>query len=326
LFLGAGSVIHAMHHEQDMRKMGGLASRLPITWTMMLIGNLALTGFGIPFAGIGTSGFYSKDGIINATFQSGTGIGTYAFVLTLSAALMTSFYSWRQFLMTFHGRYRGEQDQHLPHADAAAHAHDEPDTSHEHGHAIKLESVHEPSWTLLAPLVVLALGALIAGGLFQGVFVGGDATGFWHGSIAAIAGRPGVLAEVPWQVEIAPFLLTAGGFAIAWYYYVLHPELPPLLAARQGMLYVFLYHKWYFDELYDFLFVRPAKRLGYVLWRVGDGMIIDGLGPDGVSARVLNATLAAVRLQTGYVYHYAFVMLAGVAVFITWFLFSAGRA
>jgi NADH-quinone oxidoreductase subunit L len=293
---------------------------------MMLIGNLALTGFGIPFAGIGTSGFYSKDGIINATFQSGTGIGTYAFVLTLSAALMTSFYSWRQFLMTFHGRYRGEQDQHLPHADAAARAHDEPDTSHEHGHAIKLESVHEPSWTLLAPLVVLALGALIAGGLFQGVFVGGDATGFWHGSIAAIAGRPGVLAEVPWQVEIAPFLLTIGGFAIAWYYYVLHPELPPLLAARQGMLYVFLYHKWYFDELYDFLFVRPAKRLGYVLWRVGDGMIIDGLGPDGVSTRVLNATWAAVRLQTGYVYHYAFVMLAGVAVFITWFLFSAGRA
>ncbi len=212
LFLGAGSVIHAMHHEQDMRKMGGLAGRLPFTWTMMLTGNLALTGFGIPFVGIGTSGFYSKDGIINATFQSGSEIGTYAFVLTLSAALMTSFYSWRQFLMTFHGRYRGEQDQHLPHADAAAHAHDEPDTSHGHGHAIKLESVHEPSWTLLAPLVVLALGALIAGGLFQGVFVGGDATGFWHGSIAAIAGRPGVLAEVPWQVEIAPFLLTAVRF------------------------------------------------------------------------------------------------------------------
>ena len=121
-------------------------------------------------------------------------------------------------------------------------------------------------------------------------------------------------------------LLTIVGFTIAWYYYVLHPELPPVLASRRGMLYVFLYNKWYFDELYDFLFVRPAKRLGYFLWRVGDGMIIDGLGPDGISARVLNTTVAAVRLQSGYVYHYAFVMLAGVAVFITWFLFAGGRA
>jgi len=325
LFLGAGSVITAMHHEQDMRKMGGLARRIPVTWAMMLIGNLALTGFGIPFVGIGTSGFYSKDGIINATFQSGTSIGTYAFVLTLSAALMTSFYSWRQFLMTFHGRYRGEQAGHLPHADAAAHAHDEP--GHEHGEPVKLETVHEPAWTILAPLFVLAAGALFAGALFQGSFVGEAAAGFWHNSIAAISGRAGVAAgEIPWSVEIAPFLLTAIGFAIAWYYYVLYPELPPAIAAKQGMLYTFLYHKWYFDELYEFVFVRPAKRLGYYLWKIGDGMIIDGLGPDGVSARVLNATWAAVRLQSGYVYHYAFVMLAGVAVFITWFLFAAGKA
>ena len=325
LFLGAGSVITAMHHEQDMRKMGGLARRIPVTWAMMLIGNLALTGFGIPFVGIGTSGFYSKDGIINATFQSGTGIGTYAFVLTLTAALMTSFYSWRQFLMTFHGRYRGEQAAHLPHADAAAHAHDEP--GGQHGEAVKLESVHEPTWTILAPLFVLAVGALIAGGLFQGSFVGPTAGGFWHNSVAAISGRPGLAAgEIPWTVEIAPFALTVIGFVIAWYYYVLHPELPPLIAAKQGMLYVFLYHKWYFDELYDFIFVRPAKRLGYYLWKIGDGMIIDGLGPDGVSARVLNATWAAVRLQSGYVYHYAFVMLAGIAVFISWFLFATGRS
>jgi NADH-quinone oxidoreductase subunit L len=326
LFLGAGSVITAMHHEQDMRKMGGLARKIPYTWTMMLIGNLALTGFGIPFAGIGTSGFYSKDGIINATYQAGSGIGTYAFVLTLSAALMTSFYSWRQFLMTFHGRYRGELAGDLPHADAAAHAHDEPHGDHGHGQPLKLESVHEPYWTILAPLFVLAVGALIAGGLFQGSFVGEAASGFWHNSIVSIAGAPGAAREVPWQVEIAPILLTAVGFLIAWYYYVLHPELPPAMAAKQGMLYVFLYHKWYFDELYDLIFVRPAKRLGFLLWKVGDGMIIDGLGPDGVSARVLNATMAAVRLQSGYVYHYAFVMLAGVAVFITWFLFATGKA
>jgi NADH-quinone oxidoreductase subunit L len=327
LFLGAGSVITAMHHEQDMRKMGGLSVRIPFTWAMMLIGNLALTGVGIPFIGIGTSGFYSKDRIINAAYQSGTGIGTYAFILTLIAVAMTSFYSWRQFLMTFHGPYRGSRNEHLPHADAAAHAHDEPHGGHQHGQAIPLESVHEPYWTLLAPLVVLAIGALIAGGLFQASFVGDAASGFWHNSVPAIAGQPDrAAAELPWQVELAPLLLTIIGFGIAWYYYVLHPELPPVLASRKGMLYVFLYNKWYFDELYDFLFVRPAKRLGYILWKVGDGMVIDGLGPDGVSARVLNATVAAMRVQSGYVYHYAFVMLAGVAVFITWFLFGGGKA
>ena len=327
LFLSAGAVITAMHHEQDMRKMGGLARRIPVTWTMMLIGNLALTGVGIPIVAIGTSGFYSKDGIINATYQSGTGIGTYAFILTLVSAGMTSFYSWRQFLMTFHGPYRGAQQAHLSHADAAAHAHDEAMSGHEHGEPIKLESVHEPVWTLLAPLFVLAAGALIAGGLFQSSFVGPDANGFWHSTIAAVSGRPGLVAgELPWQVEIAPLALTIIGFVIAWYYYVLHPELPPAMAARKGMLYEFLYHKWYFDELYDFALVRPAKRIGYVLWKVGDGLIIDGLGPDGVSARVLNATWAAVRLQSGYVYHYAFAIVAGVAVFITWFLFSVGKA
>src|SRR5207253_1617530 len=212
LFLGAGAVITAMHHEQDMRKMGGLAGRLPISWTMMLVGNLALTGVGIPFIGIGTSGFYSKDGIINAAFQSGTGIGSYAFVLTLVSVAMTSFYSWRQFLMTFHGPYRGGRDEHLPHADAAAHAHDEPHGGHQHGQAIPLESVHEPSWTLLAPLVVLAVGALIAGGLFQSSFAGETASGFWHDSIAAIAGQPNrAAAELPWQVELAPLLLTIIG-------------------------------------------------------------------------------------------------------------------
>jgi len=325
LFLGAGSVIHAMHHEQDMRKMGGLASRIPLTWTMMLIGNLALTGVGIPFLGIGTAGFYSKDGIINATFQSGTGIGTYAFVLTLSAALMTSFYSWRQFLMTFHGKYRGEEEAHLSHADAQAHAHDEPMSGHQHGQSVKLEEVHESSWVMLAPLLVLAAGALVAGAIFESSFVGAAAASFWHNTVAAIAGHASE-GEVPPLVEIAPFLLTLLGFGIAYYYYVLHPELPPLMAARKGLLYTFLYNKWYFDELYDFLFVRPAKRLGNFLWKVGDGLIIDGLGPDGISARVLDATRGAVRLQSGYVYHYAFAMLVGVAALVTWFLFSTGKA
>ncbi|HEY4112438.1 MAG TPA: NADH-quinone oxidoreductase subunit L [Rhizomicrobium sp.] len=324
LFLSAGSVIHAMHHEQDMRKMGGLARRIPFTWAMMLIGNLALTGFGIPILGIGTAGFYSKDGIINATFQSGTGIGMYAFVLTLSAAAFTSFYSWRQFLMTFHGRYRGaDEGQHLSHADAAAHAHDEPVADdHAHGHALPLEQVHESPLSMLAPLAVLAVGALFAGAIFQHWFVGHGAAGFWRGAVAMATGHAG--GEVPMWVEFGPFVTMIIGFAVAYYYYILHPELPAKLAARRGLLYLFLYNKWYFDEIYDFLFVRPTKWLARVLWKVGDGMIIDGLGPDGVAARVLDVTRGAVRLQTGYIYNYAFAMLIGVVALATWFVLGGG--
>jgi NADH-quinone oxidoreductase subunit L len=325
LFLGAGSVIHAMHHEQDMRKMGGLAKQIPITWAMMLIGNLALTGVGIPLLGLGTAGFYSKDGIINATFLSGTGIGTYAFVLTTVSVLMTSFYSWRQFLMTFHGSYRGDAKAHLTHADADAHAHDEPG-DHHHGEPLALKDVHESPWVILAPLFVLSMGALFAGLLFDGHFIGASSSSFWHSAIATIYGHAQGQAELPLWVEFAPLTLTAIGFAIAYYYYVLHPELPPVMAAQKGLLYTFFYNKWYFDELYEFLFVRPAKRIGRFLWKVGDGMIIDGFGPDGITARVLDVTRGAVRLQSGYVYHYAFAMLVGVAALVTWFLFSTGKA
>jgi NADH-quinone oxidoreductase subunit L len=179
---------------------------------------------------------------------------------------------------------------------------------------------------ILAPLFVLAAGALFAGILFDGHFIGGSSMGFWHNAIAAIYGHAQGEAELPLLVEFAPLTFTAIGFAIAYYYYVLHPELPPLMAARKGLLYTFFYNKWYFDELYDFLFVRPAKRIGRFLWKVGDGMIIDGLGPDGITARVLDVTRGAVRLQSGYVYHYAFAMLVGVAALVTWFLFSTGKA
>jgi len=323
LFLSAGAVIDAMHHEQDMRKMGGLYKQIPFTWLMMLIGNLALTGVGIPVLGIGTAGFYSKDGIINAAFGAGTPIGTYAFWLTLIAALMTAFYSWRQFLMTFHGPYRGATDVHLPHADKGAHAHDEPmSDDHEHGHAIALSEVHEAPLTMLVPLGVLAVGALLAGAVFDHMFVGGVAQQFWRGSVAAIAGHGA--GEVPLWVEFGPLVVTIIGFAIAYYYYVLHPDVPPVMAARGGFVYRFLYNKWYFDELYDFLFVKPAMRLGRFLWKFGDGTIIDGLGPDGVSARVLDATRGAVRLQSGYVYQYAFIMLIGVVAIITGFMIAGG--
>ena len=304
LFLSAGSVIVALHHEQDMRKMGGLRRRLPFTYWMMLIGNLALTGIGIPLLGIGTAGFYSKDSIINAAYLSGTPMGTYAFVLTVVAAAMTAFYSWRQFLMTFHGRYRGAEYEH----------------EHDHGHALQLSDIHEPARTMLVPLAVLALGALIAGGLFVHYFIGADAAAFWRASVAVAFGhRPG---EVPLWVELAPLAMTVIGFAIAFYYYVLNPELPARMAAKGGMLYTFLYRKWYFDELYDFLFVRPAMRIGRFLWKWGDGKIIDGLGPDGVAERVLEATRAAVRLQSGYVYHYAFAMLIGVVAITTGFMIA----
>ena len=321
LFLAAGSVIHAMHHEQDMRKMGGLAKAIPFTWAMMLIGNLALTGVGLPVLHVGLAGFYSKDSIIDAAYDAHTGIGTYAFILTLVAAGMTSFYSWRQFLMTFHGRYRGQDKVQLGHSDD--HSHDEP-LEHGDHHALALSEVHDSPLTMLVPLAVLAAGAVFAGILFDHFFIGEQSAGFWHGALGAIAGnglKP-QLETFPMWVEIAPFVLTVFGFGVAYYYYILNPELPAQMAAKRGMLYLFLYNKWYFDELYDLIFVRPAKKLGRFLWKFGDGTIIDGLGPDGIASRVLDATRGAVRLQSGYVYHYAFAMLIGVVALATWLLLS----
>jgi NADH-quinone oxidoreductase subunit L len=326
LFLAAGSVITAMHHEQDMRKMGGLAGRIPFTWAMMLIGNLALTGFGLPLTGIGAAGFYSKDQIINATFLSGTSMGTYAFILTLTAAAMTSFYSWRQFLMTFHGRFRGAGRHELSHSGEAGNAHDEPleHDAHGHGHEIRLEDVRESPLSMLTPLAVLAVGSLFAGAIFAHWFIGADAGHFWNGAIALATGHAEGAESIPSWVEFAPLAALILGFAIAYYYYILHPELPARMAAQRGLLYLFLYNKWYFDEIYDFLFVRPALWLARVLWIVGDRYIIDGFGPDGVAARVLDTTRGAVRLQTGYVYHYAFAMLIGVVALATWFMFAGG--
>jgi NADH-quinone oxidoreductase subunit L len=237
---------------------------------------------------------------------------------------MTSFYSWRQFLMTFHGRYRGLDHLHLEHAGADAHAHDEPahdDHGHEEHHAPKLEEVHESPKVMLVPLALLATGAVFAGVAFFRYFLGEGAHEFWRASIFVGAGEEG---HLPVWVELAPLTVTIIGFAVAYYYYILHPDLPRKLAARRGLLYLFLYNKWYFDELYDFLFVRPAFWVGRFLWKFGDGTIIDGLGPDGIAARVLDASRGAVRLQTGYVYHYALAMLLGVVALATWFMISGG--
>lgn len=189
---------------------------------------------------------------------------------------------------------------------------------------MKLSEVHESPLVMLIPLAILAAGALFAGAAFSHVFVGIDAGGFWRTSLGAITGHHGAEAEVPMWVELAPIVLTIIGFGIAYYYYVLHPDLPPKMAAKKGVLYTFFYNKWYFDELYDFLFVRPTMWIGRKLWKVGDGKIIDGLGPDGISARVLDVTRETVRIQSGYVYHYALAMLAGALVLITWFMVMGG--
>ena len=291
LFLSAGAVIHALHGDQDMRRMGGLRKVLPFTWAMMLIGSLALTGF--PF----TAGYVSKDAIIEQAYAAHTLIGTYGFVLTLVAAALTSFYSWRLMFLVFEGKPR-EKPQVLEHA-------------------------HEPPWTMGVPLFVLALGSLLAGGIFMHLFIGADQASFWRDSIVT-ATEPH--HEVPLFIKLAPTVAMAIGFGIAWYFYITNPLVPFGLAKRFRGAYQFLLNAWYFDALYDFLFVRPAQRIGRFLWKTGDGTIIDGIGPDGVAARVIDITNRVVKLQTGYIYHYAFIMLIGVALLITWFIFAGGGA
>jgi NADH-quinone oxidoreductase subunit L len=204
----------------------------------------------------------------------------------------------------------------LSHSDG--HAHDEPAEGH---HAPRLEDVHESPLVMLVPLAVLALGATFAGMAFTHYFLGEGAHAFWRASVVVGTGAEG---HLPLWVEFGPLAFTIGGFLIAYYYYILHPEIAAAIQARRGMLYLFLYNKWYFDELYDFLFVRPAMKIGRFLWKRGDGTVIDGLGPDGIAARVLDATRGAMKLQTGYVYHYALAMLLGVVALATWFMLTLG--
>ncbi len=298
LFLGAGSVIHAMHHEQDMRKMGGLIRKIPFTAAMMTIGNLALTGF--PY----TAGYFSKDAIIEASYVAHNPANGYAFVLLVIAAGMTSFYSWRLFFMTFWGETRADH--------------------HTYDHA------HESQLVMTIPLAVLAVGAILAGFPFVKYFIGHDFEHFWKAAL--FFGPDNHIMhdmhdeeKIPAWVSWSPFVMMVVGFVLAYIFYVAKPYLPKQLAEQHGMLYRFLLNKWYFDELYDWLFVRPAKRLGYFLWKRGDGTVIDGMGPDGVSARVVDVTGWAVRLQTGYVYHYAFAMMLGVAVIFTYFMFGGSH-
>ena len=306
LFLGAGSVIHAMHHEQDMRNMGGLRKDIPFTFWMMTIGTLALTGF--PF----TAGYYSKDAIIEAAYAAGThsAAGTFGFFMTLIAAGLTSFYSWRLVFMTFFGERAKAHHGH------DAHAHDD------HGHHDHDHQPHESPLVMLIPLAVLSVGALFAGIAFSGHFIGHEYDAFWRGAI--FTGKDNhilhAMHEVPLAAQFGATVMMVLGFFGALYVYLLAPGTAQRIAAANPMLYKFLLNKWYFDELYDLIFVRPSMWIGRLFWKSGDGRIIDGMGPDGISARVLDVTNRVVKLQTGYVYHYAFAMLIGVAAIITWYL------
>ncbi len=316
LFLGAGSVIEAMHHEQDMRKMGALWNKAPVTYAVMIIGTLAITGVGIPGLDIGFAGFYSKDAIINSAYIAGQSSqsGMFAFIAGLLAAGLTSFYSWRLIFMTFHGKAKWGHGATRDHAHVGGHA-----SEHDHGH-----EPHESPISMVGPIVVLAFGALLAGAIFDEAFVGPERAGFWRGALSTVTSAR-LLDEIhhlPLWVVWAPLGVTAAGFVAAWYYYILNEGLGARIAARKGLLWSFLYHKWYFDELYDLVFVRSAKALGDLFWKKGDKALIDGLGPDGVSAASYAIGKAASRFQTGYVYHYAFVMLLGVVGLVSYALWA----
>ncbi|MGJ0509203.1 MAG: NADH-quinone oxidoreductase subunit L [Methylocystis sp.] len=339
LFLGAGSVIHAMHHEQDMRNMGGLRKDIPFTFAMMTIGTLALTGFGIPHTELGFAGFFSKDGIIEAAYAAGehSTAALIGFVSTVVAAGLTSFYSWRLVFMTFFGHRPAHEVPHnhthdeptapeLAHAAGLNdhdHAHHHDDDAHghdDHGHG--RHAPHESPLVMLIPLAVLAAGAVGAGFIFEPYFAGHAYDEFWKGALFT-GERNHILHarhEIPSWVGFAPSAMMALGFLVSLYVYVLRPGTAARLASAFPRLYQFLLNKWYFDELYDAIFVKPAFVIGRLFWKGGDGAIIDGLGPDGVAARVADGAKIAVRLQTGYIYNYAFAMLIGVAAIVTYFV------
>ena len=338
LFLGAGSVIHAMHHEQDMRNYGGLRKKIPYTFAAMMIGTLAITGVGIPTTYFGFAGFFSKDAVVESAYAFGGQLGQYAFWALIVAAVFTSFYSWRLMFLTFFGEARGNK--------------------HTHDHA------HESPWTMLVPLGVLAVGAVFAGVVCYNSFFGKtdevgrffgvpyaveeshDATGADHGAEAKAAGyahynltgAPGEGAihaapdnnilneahEVPKWVKWSPFFAMILGFVTAYWFYIVNPSLPRRLAENQRYLYLFLLNKWYFDEIYDFLFLRPAQWLGRFLWKRGDGAVIDG-GINGLAMGVIPfITRLAGRAQSGYIFTYAFAMVLGIVLLITWVSLRAG--
>ncbi len=297
LFLGSGSVIHAMSDEQDMRKMGGIWRMIPITYAVMWIGSLSLAGIGIPGV-FGFAGFYSKDIVLEAAFGADSGHGSFAFWLGIAAAFMTAFYSWRLLFLTFHGRPRAEK--HV------------------------MDHVHESPWVMLVPLILLSVGAVFAGIFAYDWFVGDGREQFWGESLLVLDANDSIEAahHVPSWVKLLPLVMGVTGIALAWIMYIVKPDLPGMVVSLFRPIHTLFFNKWYFDELYDWAFVQPARALGRGLWKTGDGTVIDGVGPDGIASTTLDLARRAGRLQSGYVYHYAFAMLIGVVVLITWYIIA----
>ena len=328
LFLGAGSVIHAMHHEQDMRNYGGLRKKIPYTFAAMMIGTLAITGVGIPLTHYGFAGFLSKDAIIESAYAAS--LGGYSFWMLVLSALFTSFYSWRLIFMTFYGDPRGD--------------------SHTHS------SAHESPKTMLIPLAVLSLGAIFSGMIWYKSFFGdhysvnkffgireavsqshdiSDDAGRSNDNLAVdvpigaiyMAPNNHILDEahhVPKWVKLSPFVAMIIGFLLSYIFYIWRTDMPRKLAQNQRYLYSFLLNKWYFDEIYEILFVRSARFLGRFLWKKGDGQTIDGFINNFSMVFIPLLTKLAGRAQSGYIFTYAFAMVLGIVVLITWMTLGAG--
>jgi NADH-quinone oxidoreductase subunit L len=337
LFLGAGSVIHAMHHEQDMRFYGGLRKKIPWTFWAMMAGTLAITGVGweSEFFGFGFAGFYSKDAIIEAAYARGTSLGGFAFTVGVVAALLTSFYSWRLIFLTFFGKPRWAASEHIQHAlhDTHGHGHEDHPSEEDAGHDTRPHEAgaqeipagtggyhpHESPWTMRLPLVLLSVGAIFAGIVFARWFIQPNgAPGFWAGALAFSTGLAEKMEKLPFLAKFAPSIAMIVGFLIAWQAYIRRTDWPARFVGSFGLLYTFLLNKWYFDELYNVIFVRPALWLGRIFWKKGDEGTIDRFGPDGAAAAVRVGNVLTARLQSGYLYTYALVMLLGLAAAATW--------
>tara|TARA_R100000501_G_scaffold1814_1_gene4848 strand:+ start:387 stop:2378 length:1992 start_codon:yes stop_codon:yes gene_type:complete len=312
LFLGAGSVIHAMHHEQDMRYYGELRKHIPLTFWAMMMGTLAITGVGIYHLGAGFAGFWSKDAILEVAYGRGTELGNFAFWMGTFAALLTSFYSWRLMFLTFWGKPRWIESEHIQHSVHKTPAEAGEDTTGGY-------HPHESPLSMLIPLGVLSIGAVLAGQIFAPTFL--DDAAFWGSSIFYNEPLIHAMHGVPYLVKYAAFIVMLIGLFVAWLAYIKDTSIPGKTAEQLGPIYRFLYNKWYFDELYHYLFIVPAFWLGRQFWKLGDVGTIDRFGPNGIAWVVEKGAIGARRFQTGYLYSYALVMLLGLVAAITWVLF-----